>query len=194
MHRRQNSRASRQSCSFSAALESSSGVAARATRADGGVPHRRQPAVLPRPFALSCACRRASRRALMPSRLSSALGADEDSEVRESACSAASSGRAASVPSGSGGQHARLERRKPEPPTGRPSDAHRYAATRYGRRRSLFAAHHDSASGRKRRAFRSVVETCLNLAMFTESYAEYLFHRKYVLKAGACMPPESVKG
>ena len=60
--------------------------------------------------------------------------------------------------------------------------------------RSLFAAHHDSASGRKRRAFRSVVETCLNLAMFTESYAEYLFHREYVLKAEACMPPESVKG
>ena len=30
--------------------------------------------------------------------------------------------------------------------------------------------------------------------MFTESYAEYLFHREYVLKAEACMPPESVKG
>ena len=45
--------------------------------------------------------------------------------------------------------------------------------------RALFAAYHDPASGRKRGAFRGFVKAGLNLAVLTESYAEYLFHKIY---------------
>ena len=46
--------------------------------------------------------------------------------------------------------------------------------------RALFAAHHDTPSRGKCRSFLGVVKACLNLAMLTESYAKYLFHKIYL--------------